>query len=74
MLFHNDVDHDSDPFTKPSLIILGRQDYLVGYRDAFRLVDRYPGASFAILDSAGHAMQIDQEHRSVHWLLNGWIG
>jgi len=42
------------------LIILGRQDYLVGYRDAFRLVDRYPRASFSVLDSAGHAMQIDQ--------------
>jgi len=58
--FSFDIDHDPAPFTKPSLIILGRQDYLVGYRDAFRLVDRYPRASFAVLDSAGHAMQIDQ--------------
>jgi pimeloyl-ACP methyl ester carboxylesterase len=58
--FSFDLDHAYTPFTKPSLILLGRQDCLVGYRDAFRLVDIYPRASFAVLDSAGHAMHIDQ--------------
>ena len=58
--FSFDLDHTSTPFTKPSLILLGRQDCLVGYRDAFRLVDNYPRASFVVLDSAGHAMQIDR--------------
>ena len=71
--FSFDVDHPPTPFTKPSLILLGRQDRLVGYRDAFRLVELYPRASFAILDTAGHAMQIDQAALFIA-LVDEWLG
>jgi len=41
--------------------VLGRQDSVVGYRDAWRLIESYPRATFAVLDRAGHWLQIEQE-------------
>jgi pimeloyl-ACP methyl ester carboxylesterase len=56
--------HDPDilpePFDKPALILLGRQDHLVGYRDGWKIVDNFPRGTFAILDRAGHNLQIEQ--------------
>ena len=48
------------PFEEPALILTGRQDCLVGYRDAWKLLDNYPRSSFAVLDMAGHGLQIEQ--------------
>lgn len=48
------------PFNKPSLILTGKQDNLVGYRDIWQLTEDYPRASFAVLDRSGHALQIEQ--------------
>ncbi len=48
------------PFDRPTLFVLGRQDASVGWRDALRLAPRYPRASFAVLDAAGHNAQIEQ--------------
>ena len=48
------------PFDKPVLILVGRQDSTTGYRDAWDLVERYPRATFAVLDRAGHALDIEQ--------------
>lgn len=48
------------PYEKPTLIITGRQDHIVGYRDAFGLIEDYPRATFAILDKAGHNLQVEQ--------------
>ncbi len=45
----------------PVLIFTGRQDNFVGYEDAWQLRDRFPNASFAALNAAGHYLQIDQE-------------
>lgn len=47
-------------FHRPTLIVAGRQDSSVGYADAWRLVDRYPRATFAVLDRAGHALPHEQ--------------
>jgi len=58
--FTFDVDALSTPFEKPSLILTGRQDGLVGYRDAWALIENFPRASFAVLDMAGHGLQIEQ--------------
>ncbi len=44
----------------PTLIITGRQDHVVGYQDAARLLTNYPRATFAVLDRAGHNLQIEQ--------------
>lgn len=56
----SDVDAPVAPFERPSLILTGRQDCLVGYRDAWKLLDNFPRASFAVLDMAGHGLQIEQ--------------
>jgi pimeloyl-ACP methyl ester carboxylesterase len=55
-----DVDAAPVPFEKPSLIITGRQDCLVGYRDAWKLLENYPRSGFVVLDLAGHGLQIEQ--------------
>ncbi len=47
-------------FEKPTLILVGRQDSMTGYRDAWDLVEHYPRATFAVLDRAGHALNIEQ--------------
>lgn len=44
----------------PTLIITGRQDHVVGYHDAWQLIEDYPRATFAVLDMAGHNLQIEQ--------------
>lgn len=48
------------PFTRPALIVTGRQDAAVGYADQFALLPHYPRATFATLDVAGHNLQIEQ--------------
>lgn len=48
------------PFERPTLILLGRQDDAVGYVDQVRLLPAYPRASLAILDTAGHNLQLEQ--------------
>ncbi len=50
----------SRPFEKPVLILAGRQDHIVGYRDQCKIADYYPRASIAVLDRAGHNLQIEQ--------------
>ena len=59
--FSFDVDDLPEPFGGPSLIFTGRQDDVVGYRDAWSLVGNYPRATFAAVDLAGHNGQIEQE-------------
>jgi pimeloyl-ACP methyl ester carboxylesterase len=48
------------PYQRPTLILAGRQDSSVGYLDQFALLPHYPRASFAVLDVAGHNLQIEQ--------------
>jgi pimeloyl-ACP methyl ester carboxylesterase len=48
------------PFDRPALILAGRQDATVGYVDQFALLEHYPRATFAVLDVAGHNLQIEQ--------------
>jgi pimeloyl-ACP methyl ester carboxylesterase len=59
--FSFDVDALEEPCDKPALFLLGRQDDVVGYRDAWKLIESYPRASFVVLDRAGHCLQIEQE-------------
>ncbi|CAH1217405.1 2-hydroxy-6-oxo-6-(2'-aminophenyl)hexa-2, 4-dienoic acid hydrolase [Paenibacillus auburnensis] len=49
------------PFTKPSLILTGRQDSMTGFKDAWNLLDAYPHAAFSVLDRAGHNLHLEQE-------------
>ncbi|EAF5217727.1 alpha/beta hydrolase [Listeria monocytogenes] len=47
-------------FDVPGLFLFGRQDDHVGYADGITLLEKYPHASIAILDFAGHNLQIEQ--------------
>jgi pimeloyl-ACP methyl ester carboxylesterase len=59
--FSFDVDTPPTPFGAPTLIVTARQDNLCGYRDAWDLLDNYPRATFAVLDRAGHFVNIEQD-------------
>lgn len=58
--FTFDADKLEKPFEGPSLLLMGRQDAVVGYRDAWGMMENYPRATFAVLDRAGHNLQIEQ--------------
>ena len=55
------VDAHPEPFPAPTLILTGRFDHWCGYQEAFRLLDNYPRATFAVLDRAGHALSLEQK-------------
>ncbi|WP_405058484.1 alpha/beta hydrolase [Kribbella sp. NBC_01505] len=48
------------PYERPTLLICGRQDAVVGFEDQYALLPHYPRATFAVLDVAGHNLQIEQ--------------
>ncbi len=58
--FSFDVDAPLQPFVKPTLILTGRQDHISGYRDQWDILENYPRATFAVLDRAGHRLEIEQ--------------
>lgn len=47
-------------FSKPSLIITGRHDDVVGYRDSLCLLKLYPRATFAAMDRVTHLLPVDE--------------
>ena len=47
-------------FDRPSLILTGRQDDSTGYLEQFALLPHYPRATYAVLDVAGHNLQLEQ--------------
>lgn len=59
-------------FYRPTLFITGRQDNLVGYIDAYNIIENYPHASYAILDGAGHTAHLDQS-TLVDSLIQNWL-
>ena len=59
--FSFDVDVPVPLCAGPSLIVTGRQDVDVGYRDQWRLLmPQFPRATFIALDRAEHGLPIDQ--------------
>jgi len=44
----------------PSLIILGKQDGIVGYKDQIELLSSFPRGTLAVLDRAGHVSELEQ--------------
>jgi hypothetical protein len=46
-------------FEEPALIIVGRQDTVVGYRDAWTILESYPRATFAVVDRADPGWPLD---------------
>ncbi len=70
--FSFSLDEFEKAYTRPVLIITGRQDSIVGYRDAWDIVEKYPRATFAVLDRAGHNLQIEQDS-ILEVMVNEWI-
>jgi pimeloyl-ACP methyl ester carboxylesterase len=70
--FSFDVEKLAQPFSAPVLFLLGRQDSIVGYQDAWRIIENYPHASFVILDRAGHCLQMEQR-RLYETLVHEWL-
>lgn len=70
--FSFDPDEHAETFDEPVLIITGRQDRAVGFKDAMAIAAKYPKATFAVLDFAGHLVQIEQpgivEQLTKEWL------
>lgn len=58
--FAFNVDLPNRPFERPVLFMLGRQDSMVGYNDALKVIESFPRATFAILDKAGHSLSWEQ--------------
>jgi pimeloyl-ACP methyl ester carboxylesterase len=56
----------------PTVVVAGRLDSAVGYAAARDLVDRYPHASLAVLDDAGHALPHEQPEL-LRALLTEWL-
>jgi pimeloyl-ACP methyl ester carboxylesterase len=67
-----DLDTIAKPFEKPTLILTGRQDTHVGYRDGWNILEKYPRASFVVLDRAGHALGVEQAVL-LHALIYEWL-
>jgi pimeloyl-ACP methyl ester carboxylesterase len=53
-------------------MLTARQDHLCGYRDAWELLDTSPRATFAVLDRAGHLVNIEQDVLC-HALMREWL-
>lgn len=66
------LDEFEGTFNKPTLIITGRQDDTVGYKDAYKILDKYPRATYISMDKCGHAAQIEQKNLFNH-LVSEWI-
>lgn len=53
-------DLEAARFEKPTAIACGRQDFVVGYDSAYKILDRYPMGTLVIVDGAGHALGITE--------------
>jgi pimeloyl-ACP methyl ester carboxylesterase/putative sterol carrier protein len=61
-----------EPFTAPTLFVTGRQDHLAGYKDAWSILDSFPRGTFAVLDRAGHLLDLEQPVLQKA-LINEWL-
>lgn len=66
------VDVGETTFSPPTLIVAARQDSTVGYTDAMNLLDRYPQASLAVIEGAGHAL-LHEHPDLIAALVHDWL-
>lgn len=72
LYFSFDVEKPHQKFSKPTLIVTGRQDSVIGYQDQWLILENYPRATFAVLDRAGHGLMIEQEQLFIA-LFGEWL-
>jgi len=70
--FSYDLNKVYTVFNEPTLILTGRWDHLVGYKDAFDILDSFPESTFAVLHNAGPLLQIEQEGM-FNCLVKAWL-
>ena len=58
--FSFEVDTPELPFDNPALILLGRYDVAVGYKDAWQIYDNFSDATLVVLGRSGHCLQMEQ--------------
>jgi pimeloyl-ACP methyl ester carboxylesterase len=66
------VDAGPNTFGSPTLIVAGRRDSVAGYTDAIDLVERYPHATLAVIEDAGHAL-MHERPELLATLLVDWL-
>ena len=59
-------------FSGPVVIFAGRQDAVVGYRDAWGILENFPRGTFVVLDRAGHNGHIEQS-QLFNALMGEWL-
>lgn len=59
-------------YERPALFVTGRQDSSTGYIDSWALLEHYPRATFAVLDTAGHNAHIERPEL-FETLLHDWL-
>lgn len=70
--FSFDIEKLPHSFNKPTLIVTGRQDAIVGYQDQWNILQNYPHATFAVFDRTGHILMHEQEQLFIN-LLSEWL-
>ncbi|KAK5055226.1 hypothetical protein LTR84_012976 [Exophiala bonariae] len=71
---HESPPTSSSSFPVPTLIVTGRQDTDVGYRDACRILSFYERATFVTLDHAGHDLPVGEgQTRVFRALVVEWL-
>jgi pimeloyl-ACP methyl ester carboxylesterase len=60
-------------FEYPTLIVTGRQDNVIGYVDAWSILEAYPRATFAVLDRAGHFLGLSEQRELFVALVADWL-
>lgn len=65
-------DNQASKLLAPTLILCGRQDTVVGYRDSLRLLELYPRSTYTVLDRGTHALPVDQ-HALFEALVRDWL-
>jgi pimeloyl-ACP methyl ester carboxylesterase len=71
-LNYNNLVEINQTFNKPVLVITGKQDTDVGYRDAYQFSNSFNRATYCVLDKAGHNIHIEQEN-IFNLLTNEWL-
>ena len=66
------IDVTGSSFSRPTLVVAGRRDSVVGYSDAIALLDSYPLATLAVVDDAGHALMHERPDLLAS-LLRDWL-
>ncbi|KAJ5199139.1 hypothetical protein N7491_000300 [Penicillium cf. griseofulvum] len=66
------LDNENAKFFAPTLVVCGRQDESVGYRDSLRLLELYPRSTYVVLDRGTHGLPID-ENGVFEALVRDWI-